>query len=70
MLHLGCDNRPAVPFDNDLARGVLHQCQDAGVPCYIKQIRDERNRVVHHPHLFPEDLRVRELPWTLRTKTP
>ena len=68
---VGCDNRGGVPFENEWARDALRQCRDAGVPCYIKQIRSEDGRrVLTDPADFPEDLRVRELPWTLRTKKP
>ena len=67
---VGCDNRRDVAFDNDWARNVLGQCRDAKVPCYIKQIRSPDGRLLTNPDTFPADLRVRELPWTLRTKRP
>ena len=68
---VGCDNRRKIPFDNDWARDILRQCRDARIPCYIKQIRSEDGkRVLTDPADFPEDLRVRDLPWTLRTKKP
>jgi len=67
---VGCDNRRKAPFENAWARDILAQCRDARIPCYIKQIRSEDGRLLTDPKDFPEDLRVRELPWTLRTKTP
>lgn len=62
---VGCDNRRRIPWDNAWARQVLAQCREYNVSCYIKQIRSEDGRVLTNPVDFPEDLRVRELPWRL-----
>lgn len=45
----------AVPMDPDWARAVRDQCQEAGVPFYMKQMARREP--------IPPDLMVRELPW-------
>ena len=40
---------------------VVEQCQDAGVPVYVKQI-DLHEKVCHDINLFPPELQVREWP--------
>jgi len=40
---------------------VVEQCRAAGVPVYVKQL-DIGGKVVHDINLFPEALKVRELP--------
>lgn len=68
---VGCDNRRSVPFDLKWARDIVAQCKAAGVPVYVKQLRDfKTGRLLTYPEDFPEDLRIRELPWTLTTKKP
>ena len=48
------------PFNPDWARGVVSQCKDAGVACFVKQLGGLRpgNKLED----LPEDLRVREFP--------
>lgn len=66
---VGCDNRKSVPFELDWARSIVEQCQAADVPVYVKQLRID-GILVHDPAKFPKDLRIRQLPWKLRTKKP
>ena len=40
---------------------VVEQCRSAGVLCYVKQV-SLNGKVVHDINLFPEALKVRELP--------
>lgn len=66
----------ARPFDLAWARDLLHQCRAARVPFFLKQLgrrpvdqrmalglQDEKGG---DPAEWPEELRVREFPWTYR----
>ena len=68
---------PARPCNVEWIRGLLHQCQSAGVACYVKQlgshqvetpIGQQHHRLVGNagtdPAKWPEDLRVRQFPKT------
>lgn len=46
----------------DWIRSIVQQCQEAGVPVFVKQIHIN-DKVVKDINLFPEDIRVRELAW-------
>lgn len=50
----------ARPMQPEWARSVRHQCQDAGVPFFFKQITEKGRKIPYER--FPEDLRVREFP--------
>ena len=63
---VGCDNRPNTPFDLRWYESIVEQCAEAGVPCFVKQIQIN-GKCVTDPARFPEHLRVRQLPWRLRT---
>jgi len=52
-------NRRPCPIENMVS--VVEQCQAAGVKCFVKQI-DLNGRVCHDINLFPEALKVRQLP--------
>ena len=59
---LGAESGPnARSMELDWARSVRDQCREAGVPLFIKQLR-VRGQLVKDINLFPDDLRVRELP--------
>jgi protein gp37 len=67
LLHwviVGGESGPhARPMDVEWARGLLQQCRDAEVPCFVKQLGghpDKRGDMAE----WPEDLRVREMPVT------
>jgi hypothetical protein len=62
----------ARPFDQQWARDIMHQCRDAGVPFFMKQMgsspydqatvqiyRDKKGGDISE---WPEDLQIRELP--------
>jgi protein gp37 len=49
------------PFDNSWALGIAEYSKD-GLPVWIKQIRDKENKVIEDIDLFPNELRIRELP--------
>jgi protein gp37 len=50
------------PMQLEWAADVVRQCQNSGVPCFVKQI-EVNGKVSHDPTEWPEDLRVRQLPW-------
>jgi len=63
----GCEKlqggRPGRPTDPEWFRLVRDQCRAAGVPFYMKQMRDPKTgRVTSDMADFPEDLRIREVP--------
>jgi protein gp37 len=49
-----------IPLDH--VRDLVEQCRAAGVPCFVKQLCIN-GKVTSDVEDFPEDLRVRELPW-------
>lgn len=60
----------ARPFEEEWARSAIAQCRAAGVPVFIKQMGSRwarshgaKDRKGEDPEEWPEDLRVRELPW-------
>lgn len=75
---VGCETGPhRRPCNLEWIRLIVEQCKAAGVPCFVKQIQlpqdkcykgytIEKNIVVHELEQFPEDLRVRELPWRVK----
>lgn len=61
---VGCESGPnRRPTDDEWVRRLVQQCRGAGVPVFVKQI-EVAGRVSHDPSEWPEDLRVRQLPWT------
>lgn len=62
---VGCDNRQAAPFEIAWVRDIVVQCQAAKVPVFVKQIRID-GKLLRDPKDFPEDLRIRQLPWKLK----
>ena len=63
LVIIGAESGPKRrPFDLAWARDIVSHCQDAGVPVWVKQIHDEKGKVVHRLEEFPEDLRLREWP--------
>jgi protein gp37 len=50
------------PCNIEWIRSIARQCQDAGVPVFIKQI-ELNGKIVHDINQFPEDLRLRQTPW-------
>jgi protein gp37 len=58
----GCESGPRRrDMDLEATRELLGQCQEAGVPFYMKQLA-LNGRVITDVDLFPEDLRVRQFP--------
>jgi protein gp37 len=59
---VGCESGPRRrECKIEWVRSIVQQCKDAGVACFVKQLQID-GKVVHDMSLFPEDLRVRELP--------
>jgi len=52
------------PQANDWIRDVVTQCKAAAVPVYVKQVFVD-GKCNRNPADWPEDLRIREMPWTL-----
>lgn len=65
---VGHDNRTGAPGTNTLdhVRSVVRQCVDARVPVFVKQLH-LGGKLCHDPAAFPEDLRHRDLPWSMPT---
>ena len=62
-LVLGCESgKKRRPCQLEWMGDVVEQCQVALVPVYCKQIQNEKGRVIHDINLFPEALKVRQLP--------
>lgn len=60
---IGCESGPKRrECDWHWQRDLLGQCQDAGVPAFVKQVIMPRNRVSHDPAEWPMYLRVRQWP--------
>lgn len=61
----GCESgRGARPCETSWLLNVAAQCEQAGVPCYLKQLRDATGKLIRRE---PE---AQELPWTLASKRP
>jgi protein gp37 len=61
---VGCESGPRRRHcETDWVRDIVRQCREAGTACFVKQLQvGPRRIVVTDPALFPEDLRVREMP--------
>jgi len=53
------------PCEIDWVRSIVRQCKTANVPVFVKQLHDDRGRVVTDIDRFPADLQVREYPEVL-----
>lgn len=68
---VGHDNRKGAPGTHRLSHiySVVDQCKAAGVACYVKQIHHKgRFLRASHPDefvLYPADLKLRDLPWSM-----
>jgi len=51
------------PCQIEWVRSIVAQCQAAGVPVFVKQL-DLDGKLVTDINQFPEDLRIREIPWS------
>lgn len=62
---IGCESGPgARPCDLAWIRALVEQCREFDVPVYVKQVRLPGGAgVSYDPAEWPEDLRIRELPW-------
>ena len=62
---LGCETGPgARPMHPDWAISIVRQCRAAGVPVFVKQITIN-GKASKDMSEWPEELRVRELPWRM-----
>lgn len=63
---VGHDKRPDAPGSGTLdhVRCVVDQCRQANVPVFVKQLHID-GKLRHTPEHFPEDLRQRDLPWSM-----
>jgi len=60
---LGCETGTgARPMDNEWAISIVQKCKSAGVPVFVKQI-SINGKPSKNIDEWPEELRVRELPW-------
>ena len=56
------------PMQIEWVRDLMRQCQDAGVPVFMKQLGGNPNKR-DNPDEWPEDLRVREFPKEVHAQT-
>lgn len=62
-LVVGCETGPRRrPCNIEWIRSIVQQCKSAGVPCFVKAL-NINGKVSKDISEWPEDLRVRELPW-------
>lgn len=78
LVIVGGESGPAArPMQITWARSILEQCRAAGVSCFVKQLGADpvwddgaflnlRDRKGGDPSEWPDDLRVRELPWAAK----
>lgn len=60
---VGCETGPRRRSCNiKWIRSIVSQCKSAGVPCFVKAV-NINGKVSKDMSEWPEDLRVRELPW-------
>ena len=63
---IGCESGPRRrPMRLEWAEDIVHQCREAQVPCFVKQL-PINGKVSHNPAEWPEALRVRQLPWVAK----
>jgi len=61
-LIIGCESGPnRRPMPLEWARSAVQQCQDAGVPVFVKQL-DIGGKVEKDINKFPKDLQIRDYP--------
>ncbi|MDD4986680.1 MAG: DUF5131 family protein, partial [Dehalococcoidales bacterium] len=63
---VGCETGPGRRLMSlDWVRSIRDQCQAAGVPLWIKGLQDAlvNGKVIDDMAEWPEDLRIRQLPW-------
>ena len=53
------------PCKIEWGRNIVRQCEDAGVPVFVKQL-NINGKVSHNMDEWPEDLRVQEYPEILK----
>jgi protein gp37 len=59
---IGCESGPGRrPMELEWAVDLVNQCQEAGVPAFVKQLPID-GKVSHDPSEWPKELRVREYP--------
>jgi len=60
---IGCESgSKRRPCDQKAMTQLVTDLQDAFVPVWEKQIQNEKGRVIHDINLFPEALKVRQIP--------
>ena len=65
---VGCESGPGRrPCKVEWVESVVEECMEAGVPVFVKQL-ELGGRVVTDIEKFPEELRVRQVPWAGRGK--
>lgn len=61
---VGCESgKRARPCDIGWIRHIVKQCQDKGIAVFVKQIQDAEGHLVRDIEKFPEDLRIRQMPF-------
>lgn len=63
LIIVGGESGPgARPMRVEWAQNIVAQCRAAGVACFVKQLSSGGPRPIKDMALFPDDLRVREMP--------
>lgn len=53
------------PCKLEWVRSIVKQCKDAGIPVFVKQL-DIDGKLVSDIDQFPEDLQIRQIPWSVQ----
>lgn len=60
---VGCESGPnRRPCSKKWVRQIVHQCRALGIKVFVKQL-DIDGKCVTDINKFPEDLRIRQVPW-------
>jgi len=61
---VGCESgKRARPCDIGWICHIVKQCQDKGIAVFVKQLPDAHGHLVRDIEKFPEDLRIRQMPF-------
>ena len=59
----GCESGSnARPFNIEWAYKMKEECKRLGIPYFLKQIQDEKGKLIKDVEKFPNDLKIREFP--------
>ena len=64
---VGCESGPRRrPCKIDWIEGIVEQCRKANIPVFVKQVCLRNNKFTRDINEFPENIRIRQVPWKTR----